>query len=148
MSRFRDARRAAIARRFPPRPDLPKEAIWQEFFADLPRAQVLECLGILEEDLVLPVGMLRPDDSLTALLAPVPTWNPIWWLRNRSIESDHVLELRQQLGARQQRTDRVETLYKLGDLVRAWCGALDRSNDLTVHADAGKPTGHDGSNLK
>ena len=117
-------REKKIRARFPHRDDLSYEELWAQHFPSLPREQVVECLKLFELEYHITTGFLRPDDSLTALFAPVPTWNPIKWLMYRGIESDGRTELSHQLERRfpQQASQGLLELRTFGDYVSAWCG--------------------------
>jgi hypothetical protein len=119
----------AHVRRFPNRETLSAEQLWREYFPDLPQDRTLQCFATFEREFHLPVGFLRPDDSLTALFAPVLTWNPIRWLFFRSLENDGVTEIRYQLELQLKRhgTDRLwSEIRTFGDFVRSWCGDKPR----------------------
>jgi hypothetical protein len=120
---FNNRRRAAIAARFPGRRELSLDEMWTEYFETLPRQRVVECLSLVDRELAIPVGLLRPEDSWECVLAPVRTWNPLHWLRHRSIETDHALELGAILGDRQRRAGKPSPrrIGSLGEFVRSWC---------------------------
>ena len=72
-----------------------------------------------------PTGLLRPEDELAKLFAPVKTRNPWRWLGYRTKEGDSALEIEYELGKRQRRHGTFGTWSRLDtvdDLIRAWCG--------------------------
>jgi hypothetical protein len=119
---FRTRRYAAITARFPGRSHLTHEELYACHFSDCSKDAVMECLAIVEEELLIPVGLLRPDDTWASVLAPVRTFNPLDWLRHRSIESDHAAELGARWGDRR-RSDGLPIVRPttFGEFVRAWC---------------------------
>jgi hypothetical protein len=124
-----DAWREAHIKRFPPRDLLSVDELWREHFAELPREQALECFAVIEREFQLSIGFLRADDSLTALFAPVPTWNPWRWVSFRVLESDGVTEIWHQLERQLKRhgTDGLWTeIRTFVDFVRSWCGEKPR----------------------
>jgi hypothetical protein len=119
-------REQVIRARFPPRACLSPDQLWADFFSDLPQSCVRESLHAFQVEFRLDPGFLRPDDSLTALFAPVRTRNPWRWLSFRSIESDGVGELAHALTKRldAMKAPKDVKLSTFGDFVRAWCGVL------------------------
>jgi hypothetical protein len=117
-------RERAIRRRFPARAQLSKDDLWRQYFSNLQRESVLNCLSAFELEFRLDPGFLRPDDSLTALFAPVHTWNPFRWMFYRGIENEGASELAHEVTKRLDAVNasRGVKLSTFGDLVRAWCG--------------------------
>ena len=121
----RDSRQRQLEGRFPRRAHLTKDDMHAQYFSDLPKDDVLVALELFERELMIQIGFLRPDDSLTALLGPVMTRNPIRWLFYRGLEGDGVAEVGHQLAIRREQLgwSRLERgdLRTFGDFVRAWC---------------------------
>jgi hypothetical protein len=86
-------RRQEIMARFPVRDTLEKSELIRRFFPENNEGEVLELLELVEREFRIDVGFLRPDDSLYALFAPIPTRNPLWWMLFRMWESDGVTEI-------------------------------------------------------
>jgi len=119
-------REAQIRRRFPPRPNLSADDLWAQCFDSIDKECVLECLQFFEQEFHINAGFLRPDDSLAALFAPVPTWNPLKWMLYRGIENDGVSELWAVLNRRLSAAGVKEShdIRTFGDYVHAWCGRV------------------------
>ena len=127
-----DQWRESILARFPQRTSLDHQALWLEYFSTLPKATVIECFSAIEEALPISVGTFRPDDSLSALFAPVHTYNPIKWLMFRGLESEGVTDLRSQLANRQRQAGTYGdwvTIRTFGEFVASWCG---KKPDVTM----------------
>jgi hypothetical protein len=83
MKRGGEAWHDALVSRFNDREDIGKEALYDKFFKDLPKTDVFECLELLEEEYEISPGLLRPEDNLDKLFAPVQTKSPLRWLTYR-----------------------------------------------------------------
>jgi hypothetical protein len=117
-------REQVIRQRFPIRVVLSKEQLAVDYFADLPREAVIECLSFFERECRVSIGFLRPEDTISTILAPVHTRNPFRWLFYRAGESDGGSELEYQLRKRLEAHE-VSSLLEiktLGDYVAAWSG--------------------------
>jgi hypothetical protein len=119
----------AIKARFADRDDVGKEKVYESYFADLPKIDVLQCLDLIEEEYSLPAGMLRPNDDLDLLLKPIATRNPWRWLVYQACAGDRQNEINFQLGKRQEKYGTREQwaiagVKTVADLINAWCGRL------------------------
>lgn len=102
------------------RRDEAKRALW----SDLPEAELEEFFELIEAEYGLDAGLLRPEDNLDRLTAPIKTKNPLrWYLVEPRIE-DAASELNYQLGnrARKAGLNDCPTVSTLGEYVRVWCG--------------------------
>src|SRR5690606_41832120 len=66
----------------------------------LPAHEVGELARLLEEEFGISLGLLRPQDSLEALWAPVSMRQPLQWLWAQAALEDAVTEVNQQLQIR------------------------------------------------
>jgi hypothetical protein len=120
-------RRRVLHSRFADREDIGKEELYRRYFGKegLPKAAVFECLDLIEEEYEIPAGLLRPEDEITKLTAPVETRN-IWrWMVYQVVAGDREGELSRQLGKRMRQHGTFDTwgrIKTLGDLIRAWSG--------------------------
>jgi len=109
--------------RLPDRTDIGREMSLATLGRGLPDADVAELADLIELELQLPVGLLRPEDSLHQLLAPFQVGNPLTWLWAEGALEDGVSEVNYRLRLR--RRDLPErTLHSLDtvrDLFEAWC---------------------------
>lgn len=44
-----------------------------------PVKEVADCLAVIEREYGVPIGLLRPPDSIRMLVAPVKSRNPVKW---------------------------------------------------------------------
>jgi hypothetical protein len=126
--------RKAVEARFADRSDLGREGLRQQFWRDLPEAEVRAALELVEAEANVRPGLLRPDDRLHDLFRSPSTKNPFRWLEFQTRSSDGLLEISYQLN-KQLRTHGTvdewgDKVYTLDEFVRAWCG-LSR---VAVHA--------------
>jgi hypothetical protein len=119
--------RAVLRARFDGRENLGRGEFYRRFYSasGIPEDRVSECLDFVESEYDFPTGLLRPEDELAKLFAPVKTRNPWRWLGYRAKEGDSALEIEYELGKRQRRHGTFGTRSRLDtvdDLIRAWCG--------------------------
>lgn len=83
-------------------------------------------LRLVELESQIPLGLLRPTDTLRDLFAPPPTRNPFRWMEFQTRSGDGFLEVHFRLNQRLQAIGRLEEwggkVYTVDELVRAWCG--------------------------
>lgn len=122
-----DAWRKQILARFEGREILSRSVLFEKFFKrlGLRESEVMECFDEIERDYSIPVGILRPDDSITKLTDPIPTNNPFRWFswqpRSEFTHSELMIELGIKL--KQHGTGRDwKFIDTFDDFVRAWCG--------------------------
>lgn len=113
--------------RFVDREMLSRDECYDFYFKPLglPKEMVFECLGLVEFEFEVPIGLLRPTDKLSVLFIPVETKNPWKWLVYRAREDDSQSELNYQLSKRLRQFgtfDLWENIETIEDFVRAWCG--------------------------
>jgi hypothetical protein len=121
-----------ILKRFGGREDLGKRGLYEKYFKsqNLDEKEVLECFEEIESNYNIPVGVLRPDDSLTKLTERVSTNNPFkwfWWLGRNEFSDDSLIE---ELGIRMKEQgvfDDWKIINTFEDYVRAWCGQKPNS---------------------
>lgn len=119
---WREDRQRSLELRFPKRESLTYEQLQERYFADLDRVCVINCLSVMERELKLQLGFMRPEDSLSLLFVPVRTLNPLRWLLFRGLEGDSQAELAHLLKLRAKDTyGDLEHIHCLDDYVRAWC---------------------------
>lgn len=129
MNRLDQNWRTQIRRRFADRVDIGRDELYTRYFAPvgLPKEDVIALLELIELELELPSGLLRPDDSLAKLAEPVPAKNLWQWMVYQVRSGDRALEIDEQLEKRMRRygmTGLWSNIETVGDLVRAWCGML------------------------
>ena len=120
-----DSWRKNMLSRFAGREDLGKDDLCERHFKELPREEVLECLELVESELKIPAGVLRPEDKLDTLFEPVSTNNPLHWLTYQVRAGDRQGEISYQLNKRLRKhgtADAWTQIETINDLVRAWCG--------------------------
>ena len=116
-------------KRFADREDLGQAEVYQQYWSDYPEQDVKELLELIHREYQLPPGLLRPDDHLDKLLAPVKTSNPLKWLVYRLRAEDRRSELNFQLSKRQrqhgtEKAWQLKAIVTMNDLMLAWCGRL------------------------
>jgi len=119
--------RTEMLERFANREDIGKSGLYDGYFKaeGLARDAVFQCLVLLEEELTIPPGILRPDDSLNLLFEPVDSKNPFRWMEYQVRAGDRQGAISSELSSRLSEHgtfDSWETIDTVGDLVRAWCG--------------------------
>jgi hypothetical protein len=124
-------RQQKMLSRFEGRKDLGKSELYERYFKGegLSLAEVIECLGLIESELGISAGVLRPEDKLDMLFEPVPTNNPLKWLTYQARAGDRQAEISYQLTKRLTRYgtfDDWTQIETIDDLVRAWCGKIPR----------------------
>jgi len=129
LSMVDDNWRKAILSRFADREELSKEEFFRRYYlaSGIPHGPFIECLSFLEAEYDFPVGLLRPEDKLTKLFAPVDTKNPWRWLVYRIKEGDSQSEIEYEIAKRQRRHGTLgawSRLETVDDLIRVWCGKL------------------------
>jgi hypothetical protein len=126
VNRLHAYAQAALRQRFSDRVEFTWEEAYQQLFAspDLPQAGVFECFGLIELEYGIPAGVLRPDDSLDELFAPIPTKHPWWWMVYQVQAGDREAEILRQVDKRLRRHGQKLRggLRTIGDLIHAWCG--------------------------
>jgi hypothetical protein len=130
-------RLAAFQGRFPNRENLSLEALYDRYFAkeNLPKTESLELMTLLADELALPVGMLRPEDTMADVLQPVISGNPLRWIEEWTRAADGKAELNDRLRRRLTELgtlDRWQDLPTIADVVRAWCGRLPSNGSQHV----------------
>jgi hypothetical protein len=121
-----------IRSRFADREDLGKTRVRQQYWPELPEQDVMELFDVIQLNFQLLPGLLRPDDLVDKLAAPVKTANPLKWLVCRARTEDSLSELDYHLGKRlrQHGTQKAwehTKIVTVNDLARAWCGKLPLS---------------------
>ena len=109
--------------RLPDREALSRDAAIAEFWAAYPRGALEELADLWEQELSIPFGVLRPDDSLERLLAPFPVGGlrgALSWLFAEAALEDGLSELNYRLGKRRRETS-LPPIRTVADLVAAWC---------------------------
>jgi hypothetical protein len=105
------------------RTELSREAALAKLGEGLPGHEVGELARLLEEEFGIPLGLLRPQDSLVALWAPVCIRQPLKWLWAQSALEDAVSEVNHQLQVRRQAKGQSSgpRLSSVRELFIAWC---------------------------
>jgi hypothetical protein len=113
--------------RFPDRPILDDSQIIGLFcpaFYDSPE-EARSLLVLLEQAFGIPMGLLRPEDSMQSVLTPSYRQTPWSWAQGITRAGDGELWLLEQLipriVSRGHNPDDV-TIETVGELARAWCG--------------------------
>jgi hypothetical protein len=107
------------------RESLSSERLAREFFASYPFASVVSCLEFLEDELDIPVGLLRPEDDALSVLSPDRRKGSLsnWLERQMSVanaETYLLSELVRRAEDSGRPRDRFD-LSSLGKIVEAWC---------------------------
>jgi hypothetical protein len=114
-----------LAARLKGRERLSHEQLCERFFDRLPRAAVLACFAVLEDE-CLPVAQLRPSDAIVPLLTPA-TRNPLKGLFARASFEDRVGEIQDRLSVQLEKLGTASswpTVETFGEFVSAWCGDI------------------------
>lgn len=113
--------------RFADREELSASALAEVF--DMPpdwqEDMLVQGLAVFKEEYGVPIGRLRPSDSLALFTEPPQTRNPIRWLFARAAFEDRTSELNYRLAKRRQSIGapaRERRLGTLRDYVLAWNG--------------------------
>ena len=119
--------RNEILKRFADREDLGKSAVYDRYFRakGLKQQPVLECFDLLEAELQISPGILRPEDSLDLLFEPVRSRNPFRWMEYQVRAGDRQGAVSGELSDRLREFgtfDDWKTIATVDDLIRAWCG--------------------------
>ena len=122
-----DSWRDKILKRFPDREDLGKLGLYDRYFRakGLKQQPVLECFDLLEAELQIRPGILRPEDSLDLLFEPVRSRNPFRWMEYHVRAGDRQGAISGELSDRLREFgtfDDWKTIATVDDLIRAWCG--------------------------
>lgn len=121
---------SSMLSRFDDRDDLGQQGAIRSYWSDLPESEVAELLSFIELEYGLPSGLLRPNDPVAKLMAPVPTRNPLKWMVYQTRSGDRNSELNWKV-ARKLREHNLEiqldAIRTVDDLVRAWCGDPPKS---------------------
>jgi hypothetical protein len=125
--------RHEILSRFGERKDLGKTGLYDQYFraTGLLQEDVFQCLDLIEEELRIPPGILRPSDSLDLLFEPVSSRNPFRWMEYQVKAGDAQGAISGELSNRLRdygTFDDWTTIDTVNDLVRAWCGQKPSSS--------------------
>lgn len=129
MSKGKAYWQGVIRERFGEREDLRAEELYERYWAaaGLPKAEVMECLNLIEVEYQLPAGILRAEDSLKLLFDPISTKNPLKWFLSQPAIEDRASEINYQLARRMEEYGTLGTwtnIETIDDLIRAWCGQI------------------------
>ncbi len=113
-----------INERFGDRPALTRAEAIKAFWSNLPQAELEEFFELIEVEYGLDVGLLRPDDSLDRLTAPIKTKNHWRWYRVEPRIEDAASELNYELCKRADRNGLGDfaPVSTVGEYVRICCG--------------------------
>jgi hypothetical protein len=113
-----------IQERFGDRSTLSRDEAVRSFWSDLPETELAEFFELIEDEYHLNVGLLRPDDKLDRLTAPIRTKNPLRWFLIEPRIEDAASELNFQLVKRADRAGLADHLpvFTVGQYARVWCG--------------------------
>ena len=113
-----------LRHRLGPRPTLSHDEALSLIAPGLPASDAQALASLLEEEFGIPIGLLRPDDDLERLVAPLPFRNPFTWMFAEAALEDGVSEINFQL--QKQLARRHRTLLRpprtIRELFVAWCG--------------------------
>ena len=113
-----------IRARFADREDLGRAGAVTAYWSHLPRVPLDELFDLIEAEFSLPAGLLRPEDPVARLTAPLAIENPLTWLWAEAALEDAASELdyrfRKRVKAAGMAVPAVfpETIERLVDL---WC---------------------------
>lgn len=113
--------------RFNNRETLSYEELFKNYFStlDLPKNEVKEFLNLIEDLYEVPIGKLRPYDSLSMLFSPVSARNFLEKLSYEIYDGDLEFELNEHLEKKikkHEQTKQWSKLVTIKDCVLAWCG--------------------------
>ena len=113
-----------IAERFGDRVAMTREDARLAFWPDVPVHLLEEFFEFIETEYDLDSGLLRPEDNLDLLTAPVKTRNPFRWLAVEPRIEDTGSELGYQIGKRARKfgLDHCLPVFTVDQYVRIWCG--------------------------
>ena len=118
--------RVLMLERLGPREDLGIEVALERYWKDWPVADIHELFELWEFELKISAGYMRPDDDLTALLAPVKLRNPFTWFATEPKLEDATSEINYRLASRRRERGWPEldrSPLTMADLVGVWCCA-------------------------
>lgn len=125
---MRDKWAEEILKRFEGREDLGAKGLYEKYFKHqgLKESDVMECFEVIVFFYPIPIGFLRPIDSMNRLTKAVSTNNPLKWLfwRSRSefSEGDLYEDLDSKLLEHGTLDDWEKIIVTFNDFVLAWCG--------------------------
>lgn len=112
--------------RLPDREEISAAELRSRYWPALREEDVFALFDLIEQELEIPAGILRPTDDLDRLLEPVSIRRPLWWWRvEPSLEdgtSELNYELKKRMRARGDQIPRGFHIRTLDELVHAWCG--------------------------
>src|SRR2546429_2220763 len=110
MSENNNRWQEGVLNRFAGREVLDQETLYERYFKGegMLQAEVVECLTLIESELGIPAGVLRPEDELDMLFEPIPTKNPLKWLIYQTRAGDRQAEIGYQLNKRLRRYGTVD----------------------------------------
>jgi hypothetical protein len=113
-----------ISERFGDRSALPREVATHAFWDDLLREKLEEFFQFMEVEYSLDAGLLRPEDQLERLTAPIKTKNPLRWFIVEPRIEDAASELNYEIWKLAQTAGLIDRLplFTVGEYVRVWCG--------------------------
>lgn len=88
-------------------------------------AALRECLKVFEDEYALPMGLLRPEDSLQVFATAPRITNPLRWFMTRAAFEDRTSELNYRLKRQRRRLDRPPLTVPpitLQEYANAWLG--------------------------
>jgi hypothetical protein len=114
--------------RLPEREELSLPELRRRFWPDASAADLSSLGDLIREELSIPIGLLRPEDSMRALLAPMSFRNPLRWYLVEPRLEDGISELNYELCKRlppRHRHGQAHVKFETWtDVVVAWCGLL------------------------
>jgi hypothetical protein len=114
-----------LRKRLPRRDELSHTDLAARYWPDADLNDVLALFNLLEEELTMPAGLLRPEDDLDHLLAPFSLRKPLLWFQVEphleEATSEVNYQLKQRMKATGSRWSRQLRIHTLDGLVRAWC---------------------------
>src|SRR5258705_14010473 len=113
-----------IQERFGDRSTMPRDEAIETFWAHIPKAKLEEFFELIEVEYGIEPGLLRPEDNLERLTAPIKTKNPLRWFLVEPRIEDASSELNYKLAKRAKRKgirDRVP-VSTVAEYVCVWSG--------------------------
>jgi hypothetical protein len=113
-----------IKERFGNRPALTRAEAIRAFWSNLPNSQLAEFFDLIKMEYGFEAGLLRPEDNLELLTAPIKTRNPLRWFAVEPRLEDAASELNYQICQRAEEAGLIDSLpvSTVRQFVSVWCG--------------------------
>lgn len=111
-----------LLERFSDRSDIGVQRARIELWNSMPSPALDELAELIQTEFGIPFGLLRPEDPIGRLVAPLPVQNLLTWIWTEAALEDATSELNYQLAKRRPDLNKdFGFIRTVEDLVRAWC---------------------------